>query len=75
MEPFTMLAIIAGLHLARKLSGHASPSAAAKCRWCGNSISGDSNITTCCKSQLCQSCTPQWQQAGGKHCVLCGTGG
>ena len=54
-------------------SGAASPASATTCRWCGDPISGGFNTTSCCHNKLCQSCTPQWQRAGGKNCVICGT--
>lgn len=70
MEPISMLAIIGGMHLARKLKGNSSP---AKCRWCGNTISGEAETTACCQNKICPSCVPHWRQAGGKNCVICNT--
>ncbi len=78
MDPLTIMTMIAVGKIGQKLfggtsSGSSSPASTTTCRWCGNAISGGAKATACCHSPLCQTCTPEWQRAGGKNCVLCGT--
>ena len=75
-DPLSVALIMGGVKLVQKLQGSSSPSPSVKCRWGGvNAVAeaSASNTTRCCNSTLCPSCIPQWRQAGGKNCVLCGT--
>lgn len=71
MDPLTLGLIIAAPKIFNAIKGRSS-STPPSCRWCGDPISGSANTTACCHNTLCQSCTPQWKQAGGKNCVICG---